>query len=98
VEGCGIQMLSQWFHLGVQPLFSIIPNPTGGVIQLTSTVTLGNVWVNVYDVLGLERAQFPVSIQKNIPATLTLPFESGMYLLRISSPEGEAHATVIINK
>jgi photosystem II stability/assembly factor-like uncharacterized protein len=98
VEGCAIQMLSQWFHLGVTPLFSIIPNPTGGIIQLTTTVTLGAVWVNVYDVLGTKRGQFSVSFQKNIPTTLTLPFENGLYLLRIVSPEGEAHATVIISK
>ncbi len=98
VEGCGIQMLSQWFHLGVEPLFSIIPNPTSGVIQLTPTATLGNVWVNVYDMLGTEREQFSVSLEKNVPTTLTLPFESGLYLLRVGSSEGQANLQVLIEK
>ncbi len=98
LEGCGIQMLSQWIHLGVVPLFSIIPNPSSGLVQITSTTTLGNVWVNVCDMLGNERGQYTVSLEKNVPATLTLPFESGLYLLRVGSVEGQADLHVLIEK
>ncbi len=98
LEGCGVQMLSKWLHFGQVPTFRILPNPTSGAIELNASMDLGGASVKIYDILGSERAQFPVTLLKNIPASLTLPFESGLYLLRIVSPEGEAHATVIINK
>ncbi len=98
LEGCGIPMLSQWIHLGTLPLFSILPNPTTGTVELNASIDMGNVWVDVYDVLGLLRGQFPVTLQKNVPVTLSLPFESGLYFLRIASTEGESHVAVIINK
>jgi hypothetical protein len=98
LEGCGIQMLSEWLHFGQLPLFSIIPNPTSGAVELNSSLNLGDAQIQVYDVLGTERGEYPVTLQQNVPAAVTLPFENGLYFLRIVSAEGEAHATVIINK
>ncbi len=98
LEGCGDQLLSQWFHLGKAPLFGIIPNPSNGSLQLTSSITLGDVWVDVYDVLGKEQCEIPVSLMKDCPAALNLPFESGLYFLRISSSAGHADLRVMISK
>ncbi len=98
LEGCEIQMLSEWLHLGELPLFSIIPNPTNGAVELNSSLDLGDAQVEVYDVLGAERGEFPVTLHQNVPIALTLPFENGLYFLRIVSAEGEAHLTVIIHK
>jgi photosystem II stability/assembly factor-like uncharacterized protein len=99
LEGCAIQMLSLLVHFGQTPVFGIRPNPTtDGAFELTSSLDLGDVRIEAYDALGMERGQFPMTLNKNIPTPLSLPFESGIYFLRIVSPEGEAHLSVMVTR
>jgi photosystem II stability/assembly factor-like uncharacterized protein len=98
IEGCSIPILSQFVHLNKFPTFNVEPNPSSGTIQLASSLDLGNVWIEVYDMLGSERGQFSATLTKNAPATLSLPFENGLYFLRIVSSVDDENLTVIINK
>lgn len=98
LQGCGIQMLSRWVHLGQRPLFSIRPNPTSGAISITSSIDVGDVSIEVYDMLGSVCARSTVSIGKNMPATLSLPLKSGIYYLRMISQSAEANYPIVIER
>ncbi len=97
-EGCGIQMLSQWIHLGKPPLISAAPNPTSGDVILNASADFGVSQIKVYDLLGMERGQYQITLHKNVPASLLLPYESGLYFLRIVSAEGDEHLSVMIER
>jgi photosystem II stability/assembly factor-like uncharacterized protein len=98
LQGCGIQMLSRWVHLGQRPLFSIRPNPTSGAISITSSIDVGDVSIEVYDMLGSVCARSTASIGKNMPATLSLPLKSGIYYLRMISQSAEANYPIVIER
>ncbi len=98
LQGCGIQMLSRWVHLGIKPLFGIRPNPTSGAISITSSMNVGDVSIEVYDMLGMERAQFHANLSKEVPATLSLPLKNGTYYVRVISRAGEASYPIVIEK
>ncbi len=98
MQGCGIPMLSRWIHLGERPVFGIRPNPTNGDIMVTASMNVGNVSIEVYDMLGTERAQFNLPLSKDAPATLSLPLESGLYYVRVISQAGASNVPVIIRR
>ena len=99
LDGCGIPVLSQLLHFGELPTLRIQPNPTStGLVELTSSIDLGDAQIEVYDVLGSERETFPATIKSNVPVMLALPFESGLYLLRIATAEGHSSLRVMISK
>ncbi|HZK75979.1 MAG TPA: T9SS type A sorting domain-containing protein, partial [Candidatus Kapabacteria bacterium] len=98
MQGCGIQMLSRWVHLGQRPVFGIRPNPSSGAITVTSSMDVGDVSIEVYDMLGTERAHFNLLLSNDAPATLSLPFESGLYYVRVISEAGASNVPIIIKR
>ena len=99
MEGCGIQLLSQWIHTGKPIVINFAPNPTtDGSIILTTSANLGDAWIEVYDMLGSERGAFPATLNANVPTPLSLPFESGLYFLRVTSANGNVNLRVMIDK
>jgi photosystem II stability/assembly factor-like uncharacterized protein len=99
MEGCGIQLLSQWIHTGKPIVLNFAPNPTSdGSVMLTSSENLSDARIEVYDMLGSERRAFPTSLKANVPTTVSLPFESGLYFLRVMSSEGTINLRVMIDK
>jgi hypothetical protein len=99
MEGCAIQLLSQWIHTGKPLVLNLAPNPTNdGSIILTSSENLGDAWIEVYDMLGSERGAFPATLNVNVPTPVSLPYESGLYFLRITSAEGTVNLRVMIGK
>ena len=96
LEGCGDQLLSRWVHLGKVPLLRIQPNPSNGVITISSSQDLGTATIEAMDALGTLRARFQVSITNDAPAQLLLPFESGVYYIRVISGSNEESVPVVI--
>ncbi len=96
--GCGIQTLSRFLHTGSVPKLSIVPNPTGGEISITSTSDLGESDAVIYDILGIEKGVFPLSLSKNTPSKLFLPFGNGIYNIRIRTTERTFDLRVLVNR
>jgi photosystem II stability/assembly factor-like uncharacterized protein len=99
LEGCGVPTLSHLIHFGALPEFSIQPNPTSsGMIELSSSIDLGDAWIEIYDMLGAKREDVAATILKNAPTMLSLPFESGIYLLHITTADNVSNLRVMIQK
>jgi len=78
-NGCGATMLSQLIHLGIEPHFSMRPNPTNGDVWISSTADIGEVTFAIYDMLGAERSEIVASVSKDSPVELALPEGDGVY-------------------
>ncbi len=98
LQGCGIQMLSHWVHFGERPVFGIRPNPTSGDISITSSINIGNVSIEVYDMLGMECGHFHLTLSGGSPQNISLPFEGGLYYVRIISEAGASDIPIIIKR
>ena len=98
LQGCGIQMLSSWVHLGQRPLFTIRPNPSDGTIAITSSMNEGDVSIEVYDMLGAVCARAGLNIGNDAPAMLSLPLKNGIYYLRLVSQSGETDYPIVIER
>ncbi len=97
-SGCGTEILSQFLQDSTIPTFSIHPNPTMGDVELTSSLDLGNAEVEIYDVLGVQRADLTVTLSKDAPAVFSLPNAAGIYYLRIHSVVGVRSMSVVVAK
>ena len=86
-SGCGIPSLSQMLR-GKFPTFTILPNPTTGIVSIKSQENVGEVTVEVYDALGIERMNIPLSLAAQSPLQITLPKMKGIYYLRIRTADG----------
>jgi hypothetical protein len=69
-----------------------------GDIELTSSLDLGDAEVEIYDMLGVKRADLILTLAKDAPARISLPDEAGMYYLRIKSAAGISSMSVIVTK
>jgi hypothetical protein len=94
-SGCGITILSQLIHFGQTPLFGISPNPATGNVWISSTLDMGDVTVEIYDMLGTVRSQIQASIQKDSPAEITLPDADGVYNIVLKSSTGMSTLRVV---
>jgi hypothetical protein len=97
-SGCGTTILSQVLQSGQIPTFTIRPNPTMGDAELTSSLDLGDAEVEIYDMLGIKRADITVTLAKDTPAHISLPDAAGIYYLRIKSAAGISSMSVIVAK
>jgi photosystem II stability/assembly factor-like uncharacterized protein len=94
-SGCGILTLSQLIHLGKDPHFSILPNPTNGNVWVSSSEDIGDVTVQVYDMVGTMQSEISGQIGKNNPFELLLPPQSGVYNIVLRSSMGTRTERVI---
>lgn len=85
-SSCGASLLSRWVHLDQQPQLVVQPNPTTGNVWISSSHDLGDVRIEVYDMLGKMRNAIESRIKQGNRFEVTLPAEKGIYqvLLRAS--------------
>ncbi len=95
---CGADIISRFLHNGTVPQLSINPNPTSGEVLISATQKLGEVSVDVYDMLGIKRSAGTLSLGKNSPAKFILPEVNGVYNLRIRSAEKSWDLRVIVSR
>ncbi len=95
LSGCGILTLSQLIHLGVDPLFSVHPNPANDMIWISSDDDLGVVAIEVYDMLGTRQSATSGYITKNNPFELLLPELDGVYNIVLKSSAGTRSERVV---
>ncbi len=84
-KGCGIPILSQLIHLGREPVFRIVPNPSSGGAVLTSSEEIGPSTIELYDMLGTQRGAISTEIHVKTPVPLLFPAASGVYTIVIRS-------------
>ncbi|MFI5202447.1 MAG: T9SS type A sorting domain-containing protein, partial [Candidatus Kapaibacterium sp.] len=94
-SGCVIPILSQLVHLGMEPVFCVIPNPSDGNISISSSLDLGMVTIVIYDMLGTERSRFEETMTGNTPITLPLPDADGIYTIVLNSAAGTKDLRVV---
>ncbi len=69
-----------------------------GDVELTSSVNIGDAEVEIYDVLGVKRADLTVTLSKDAPALFSLPDAAGIYYLRIHSIAGVRSMSAVVAK
>jgi hypothetical protein len=96
IVGCGIPTLSRFVRYGKMSL-SIVPNPTGGNVELRITnekLGIGDVSLSVVDALGKEI--FSTHTLNPIPYTLpTTGWSSGIYFVRVTTPQGSVTGSFV---
>jgi hypothetical protein len=97
-SGCGTTILSRFIEDSDRLILSIRPNPTMGDVELTSSLDLGNAEVEIYNVLGVKRADLWVTLSKDAPALLSMPDGAGIYYVRVNSTAGVRSMNVIVAK
>lgn len=86
---------------GVEPVpapdgsLTLYPNPANGNVWISSSADLGKVWVQVYDMLGIECSTSVMSIQNSEPMELALPRAAGVYTIVVRSGEKVYNLRVI---
>ncbi len=96
-SGCGIQTLTHFLRDSSMPQLSIVPNPTSGEVSVSSTVSLGDVNIGIYDMLGVKQNIIHTNLQKNIPAKILLPQFNGVYNLQIQSFLNSWNLRAVVN-
>ncbi|HEY3876081.1 MAG TPA: T9SS type A sorting domain-containing protein, partial [Candidatus Kapabacteria bacterium] len=96
LSGCDIPFLSRLIHLEESPYLAIVPNPTTGLITLSSDRNLGPATITVIDGLGTERSRIQSDIAANIPLHITLPATAGIYAIRIESASTHSESNIIV--
>ena len=86
-SGCGVPSLSQLLQ-GKFPTFSVLPNPTSGMVSIESQENEGEISIEVYDALGIERMKTLLTLTAQDPSQITLPESKGIYYLRIRTADG----------
>jgi photosystem II stability/assembly factor-like uncharacterized protein len=84
--GCGTTTLTDFLRYDKTPTLSIIPNPASGVTKVLSNVDLGQVEIELRDVLGNIVMSTSDVLSPNHPASLrlsTLP--SGLFSIRVQA-------------
>ncbi len=95
LSGCGIPILSQLIHLGIEPVLIIVPNPANGNAWISSNADLGAVTIEIYDMLGAEQGVVSGQINANEPMELQLPERSGVYNILVHSMAGTRTLRVV---
>jgi photosystem II stability/assembly factor-like uncharacterized protein len=95
LSGCAIPILSQLIHLGVEPILSVVPNPANGNVWLSSNTDLGDVTIEIYDMLGIQQSEVLGQISENNPIELLLPARSGVYNILVRSIVGTRTLRVV---
>lgn len=96
-EGCGTEILADFIKDGKMPKFSIHPNPSETSVTLTSSTTIANAVISVYDTYGVEL----MSLNTSIDRSLTIPIShlpNGVYLLQIVGDGLRSHGQFTIHK
>ena len=96
-SGCGIPLISAILQ-GKVPTLSIRPNPTTGEVSIETSVDLGTVTIEVYDMLGAVKMSAEATMTSHSPLNLTLPDGEGMYYLRVRSQSGELGSRIILQR
>jgi len=95
---CGADILTRFMLHNIPPQLRIVPNPSGGDINIISSTDLGDVRITVYDMLGTKHADMNLAIGKNTPAKLPLQLSSGIYNLHVIAATQSFDLRVIVNK
>jgi hypothetical protein len=95
LSGCGIPILSQLIHLGIEPTLSTVPNPTNGNVWISSNSDIGAVTIEVFDMLGTQQSVVSGQINENEPMELLLPNRSGVYNILVHSVVGTRTLRVV---
>ncbi len=74
---------------------SIYPNPAEGSVWVNSSSDLGEVTIEIYDMLGIEQSVASGEITKNNPMELLLPAHSGVYNIMVRSLAGTRTLRVV---
>jgi hypothetical protein len=74
---------------------SVYPNPADGKVWITSTNDLGEVTVEIYDMLGVQQGTQSTTMSKNNPVELLLPVRSGVYAIMVRSIAGTRTLRVV---
>ncbi len=94
------------FGVGISELhqtgsFVVYPNPTSGSLNvLMNDVTAAPAWISVYDGTGrlvLKRSFHPGAFLAPVELSL-VPFDNGIYLLEISSPNANYQSKINLVK
>ncbi len=96
-SGCGIQTLTHFLRDSSMPQLSIVPNPTSGEVSVSSTVSLGDVNIGIYDMLGVKQNIIHTNLQKNIPAKILLPAFNGVYNLQVQTMQNSWNLRAMVN-
>ena len=81
--------LTNFMRYGTMPKLSIVPNPNQGIAYITSSESLGEVEVEIIDMLGRICSKKNISLIKGIPTHLEIEeIKSGSYYLRLRSQGG----------
>ena len=75
--------------------FAINPNPSNGLITITSTYSLQNVTARVYDILGRVISQQQVSFLNN-QARVKIDVPQGSYIIELKDEYGNTHRQRIL--
>ncbi len=67
---------------------SVYPNPADGNVWISSSDDLGEVTIEVYDMLGTVRSVMPAQMNKENPIELLLPDVDGVYNIVLKSSAG----------
>ena len=95
-SGCGIQTLTRFMLDGSVPQFALTPNPTNGDISITSSRSVGEVRVTVYNMLGVKQSATVVSLRKNTSAKFSLPSANGVYFIHLAFGLGMKDLQVVL--
>jgi len=94
-SGCESNIISRFFHLGKQIIYSVRPNPANGTVWISSSDDVDNVTISIYDMLGEEENVIESSIEKGIPLQLSLPDADGVYNIVLKSSAGVSSLQVV---
>lgn len=84
-------------EIQVQPsFFHIYPNPTDGQVSIDLRSTIQNVNVNIYNSLGALVINRQIASAQTV--TLTLPIESGIYIVQLLFSDGSAKSLKVVKE
>jgi photosystem II stability/assembly factor-like uncharacterized protein len=95
LSGCAVPILSQLIHFGVDPVFSVTPNPANGSVWISSSEHIGAATIEVYDMLGVKRSEHSTTVQKDTPIEQTLPDADGVYTILVKTTSGICSLRVV---
>lgn len=95
LSGCAVPILSQLIHFGVDPVFSVMPNPANGNVWVSSSEDIGAATIEVYDMLGVKRSEGSAAFQKDTPVEQTLPDADGVYAILVKTTSGICSLRVV---
>jgi hypothetical protein len=84
--------------LGIEPQFTVRPNPTNGDIEIGSSADVGDASISIFDMLGRDCGEQSVLLTTGADAHLVMPAVSGLYHLRVESAAGISYLSVIVNR